>query len=505
MKNNFGTNARDAEASRKNARTDGERDGQRNFPPRDPDGNPTTDHAGRGNGSEADTTDAITKAGHFDGQRVEDDRHVGTTRANTARATTETTDARHGYEDVLAEQRAYEQSLPLSAKFGFWPKWVVHLLLALLGIGSGAAVTAALLQVTSDQTTLTYIIGGAVAIATVVGGAALGTLLRKRDLDSIKEGRYASSGRYTTGVIVLGVVGVIAIALGVAGLRHDASVADAARRADRTSVNIFVPGQKPTAGASSGVGTKPVPKPEGVNWPIWLALEIGIAAAATSIEFQRSDVRAEHKEQIDRRTGSNHATWKAAHAGLGNAVGEYERAIATRADHDLSVILTGSGQRSFADVLTNDYRHGNLGVRGQGGANPFEQSDAHVRLEIDTTFDTKPGVDVLALGNGELDPATITKLVATDRDLVLLDAAYRELSAVPSRPPRATTEPWVPGAYLASDPAAQALRKANATSEPEVDLNDARAKPVTTTVVSDAVPDSVPDNLLQQSNNGSGS
>jgi hypothetical protein len=499
MRNNVGTNARDAETSRKNARKDGERDGQRNFPPRDPDGSAARDHNGRANQREAETTDAVTKAAHLQTHRVDDDRQLGEARANTARTTTEAADSRADFEEAKAEQRACEQSLPISAKFGFWPRWVVYVLLVALGIGSGAAVTAALLEVTSDQTNLTYVIGFTVAVATVVGGAALGTLLRRRDLDLITDGHYSSSGRYTTGVLLVGAIGVLAIACGVAGLRHDASQAAAVRQANRTSISVFIPGQKPSGKTSQAPAT-----PKGVNWPIWLALELGIATAATSIEFQRSDIRAEHKERLDRRTAKAHLAWKNALGALCNALTAFEQAIATRADHDLSVILAGSGQRSFADVLTNDYRGGNLGARGHGGASPFEDLDEHERLNADLMFETKPGVDVLALRVDEVDAATMAKLYASSRDLVLLEAAYRELGTVPTRPTRAQPKPWVPGAYLATDSAAQALRKVNVNPDSDIDLNHDVETPIIATIGNGAA-NTVSPNLDSHSHNGSSS
>jgi hypothetical protein len=51
-------------------------------------------------------------------------------------------------------------------------------------------------------------------------------------------------------------------------------------------------------------------------------------------------------------------------------------------------------------------------------------------------------------------------LVATNRDLVLLQAAYDELGRHPNRPVRADGEPWHAGADTGIDPATQALEEA---------------------------------------------
>jgi len=465
--NEIGTNPRDADSSRQEARKEGEADGRRNYPPQDPNGNKAADYAGRTTRREADATDAITKAEHVNTTRVDDDKKLGAARAETGKRTALTADARGAAEDALADQRAYEQNTPTTAKAQFWPKSVVFALLVLLAAGSGAAVTAALLQVTTDQEWLTYIIGGSVAIATVAGGAALGALLRRRDLDAVQPGQFASKSNYATAVLLLGVLGVLALALGVAGLRHAASVADARRQADANKITLFLPGQ----------GTKadnaPAPTgPGGVDWKTWLAFEFGVAAAATAIEFQAADARVIRSRHLSRDVKATNKKWRNEHAGLSAAVAVQEAVLSTRADHDAAVALIGNGQRAFGDVLVGDYRHGNLSQRGQAG-DPFEELTSHARLPLDEQIDTSPGRDLLTLTSPDAtDPKKLTSLIATNRDLLLLQDAYEELGRHPHRPARAEGEPWLAGADTLIDPATQALSGASFSDDKKPDAEE---------------------------------
>ena len=451
----IGTSPRDAEAARREAKRDGQTDGNKNFPTVDPSGKTkASDNYSDGLRDESITTDTLTKAGHFATQRIDDDKALGLARATTAQCTARTADARADVEDALAEDRAYKQKLPLSAKFGFWNRWLVWALLVALAGASGAAVTAALLSVTTDSETLSYVIGVGVALATVAGGASLGSLLRRRDLDFIKEGAYASHGIYSGAVLAIGLIGLIAIAIGVAGLRDAASEADSARRAQQNQIQVFIPGQETAQ-----------PRPHeseseshGVGWPIWLAFEVGLAAAAVALEFQRADARAEHGETLAKAVNKTHTVWTSEHACLKDAVATHEVALLTREDHDFAVILTGDGQRSFARRLAHDYRHSNLSQRGQGG-DPFDQLEAADSSELEHVFSNFPGVDVVTLSTHEpIDPDSAAPFLEKLRDDQLLAAAYAGLTEAPARPQRADGEQWVPGEYLGLDGAAQALQ-----------------------------------------------
>ena len=490
MKYTIGTSPRDAEAARRDIQRTGERDGHKNWPPVDPSGGKVKDYVANGLAAEATSTASLTTAGHVATQRVEDDTALGNARASTARWTARTRDSRQVHEDALAEERAYEQRLPLSAKLGFyWHRYAVWSVLFALGIASGAAVIAALGSVTTDSGLLSDIIGTGVAVAAVAGGASLGSLLRRRDLDHIQSGRYSSSGFYSLAVILIGLLGLIAIAVGVAGLRDAASKADAARRAARTQIQVFIPGQPQSPSATPA----PATTSQGVDWPTWLAFELGLIAAALSVEFQRADVRAEHREELKRNARTSHGAWTTEHTQLTNAVAQHEVAAGVRADHDGSVILTGSGNAAFNGRLANDYRHSNLAQRAQGG-DPFDKLDVPGTTELEQSFNANPGVDVVALAtHAKADEGSGSPFLEQLRDDHLLKKAYDELGQAPNRPKRADSEPWTPGASLALDSSAQALTKvldgvgSNGNARPEGDgaTSDHEASASTSTALPD--------------------
>ncbi len=512
MKHTIGTRSRDAEDAVREAQRDGQRAGEKEFPKVDGSGDKVSDyHEGR-RITESETTAALTTAGHFAGPRVQDDQVLAKARADTAQHITRSKDARQTHEDDLAEHRAYRQSMPLSAQAGFWPRWLVGFILVVVAAASGAAAVAALQSVTSDSTTLAYIVGLGIALAAVAGGASLGALLRRQDLDRIEKGEYATTSARSYIVIAVAVVGLFGIAMGVALLRQAASTADAQRRAAQTSaITVTVPGQ--TAAAPT---VTPV-HPSGVPWYVWLGFEMGLLGVACGVEYQRSDVRAEHGEKLSGQAEGSKLVWIQQHQALAGAVSGLESAAMTRADHDAATALTGQAGRQFAATLTNAYREADL-IRRTMGGDPFEQVATGSPSALHDQFTRSPGADVATLGSvaptvapasdpaeEAADPDAPEQVAATTAvlpngavaehhliDWTLLSEAYAELSRTPERPKRQESEVWTPGAYLALDGSAKALREAqdsaktSAPAEPD-DKTTNRHQPETVDVDAELV------------------
>ena len=453
----FGTTNRDAARAKSNAFNAGERDGRRGYPFSQLDG--TTDHASESFKNEAQTTSELHLAGHLTGTRVDDDRALAAALPSTASSTTKTAHHRVHVEDTEAELRAAKQRLPLSARLTI-SKRIATGLLAMLAIGSGAATTAALLAATQDTELLSIVIGVAVAGGTVTVGWALGLLLRRRELDQ-GTGGYATTSLYSTLVLCFVAVGAASFIYGVAGIRVAASAQDAYRQAQTQSISVYIPGQQTTKATS-----QPEP-PKGVGAFVWLAFELGLVAAATGIEFLRSDPRALHLDELREVASKAEVTWLAALDGLSQDTGTLEAAISTRADHDAAASLAGQAQHTWSTVESSAYRWGSLVSRPEVGTDPFVANEPGVH-PLNHALVSFPGVDIVGLE--PLDPSIVQGKSATpvlsDRVRKVLADAYAELARRPLRPTRATDVPWTPGVYLELDPAVRALR--DASREPEL-------------------------------------
>lgn len=240
------------------------------------------DYEGASYGAEASTTETLVLAAHLADRRVKVDISLGRARANTTRSTTRTANAREEYADALSEHRGFQQSMPIAGKVSFWSVRTVTAMLGVLAVGSAAAIIAALHGATEDREGLTYLIGASVAVATLVLGAVVGVHLRRRDLDDLKGGQYAAHTRRWWCLLAVGVLGLLALARGVAGLRQASSEADAARRARQTQIEVFLPGQEaPGTNAQAGPA-----QPVGVvPWEMWFLFEFGVAVAAVFVEY----------------------------------------------------------------------------------------------------------------------------------------------------------------------------------------------------------------------------
>ena len=352
---------------------------------------------------------------------------------------------------------------------------------------------------------MTVTIGTAVAVGTIIGAWGFGTLLRRRDLDTIKSGNYSSTGVYSTFVILLVGLGGLAFAFGVAGIRQAASEQDAYRRAKQSNIQILIPNAN-TKTNTATPAKQPNP-PQGVSFWTWFLFEFGLFAVATGVEFLRADARGEHLVELESIEKHSHASWRDALDKLRLVVGAHETALALRADHDAAVSLAANSQLIFADVLQAGYRHGSLYARGQIG-DPFATLPPSSRMAIVDAFDQKPGTDVLALPHGDDVQKTnyLNALVVSLRDLQLLDNAYAELGRAPQRPARKEDDPYTAGEYLDLDPSAKALadlRFAGSTpAASAVATNTVVAEDTKNDFIDTTVPDFVPDSV---GNNGNGS
>lgn len=481
----------DTDASRRAAEAKGKGDGSRRFPQVTSTADKTVDYEGAGQHAEAKTTETLILGTHLGNKRVELDTQLGDARATTSRRTTRTADARKKLEDAAAEQRTFQQSMPISGKAPFWSVRTVTAVLFVLAVGSGAAIIAALQGATEDREWLTYLIGAGVAVAALVLGAVIGVHLRRRDLDDLKGGQYAAHTRRWWFLLGIGVLGLVALARGVAALREASSEADAARRARQSQIEVFIPGQQAQATVA-----QPTQGHQGTPWRMWFLFEFGVAVAAVFVEYHRADARVEWGERLAKQEDEAQETWDTNHDQLRHAVGEHEGLVMARGDIDAAIILSGQAHPQWADRLTHAYRYGNNSSRAEGG-DPFPVQEPLDEVALVRRFRDIPGTDVLVMTPISADSTVSTSVPFrgqpdwSDRehlDIIILARAHDELATVPQRPERDDTERWAPGRDLAADPqvialdAAFAKRQAelaslkkaaaNGSAEPDLDLSE---------------------------------
>ncbi len=468
MKHNIGTSAVDADRSRRLAEQLGTTDATKNYPPYSPGAEPAPDYRQAAFRHEAETTDALTRAAHLAEQRVEDDRTVAQETTQTAALISDTSDRRLSVGNARRRRAGFIDALPYNALTVPLPKWAAWVILLGLGLASGGATTAALVSATAETQSLSWVIGAGIAIATVMGAASVGRLLRERDLSDMKGDHFAAVTRRGTAVILAGIIGLSCVAFGVAELRSAASRADAVRQSRAGQITTF------------GTAAAPTPRPaapstRSVGWWVWLLFETGLITAAVSIEYLTSNARTEQKERYEAAVSDAEDDYSATKRELTDHGGRLMTALASRADRDAAVHLLGSAHQEWAHTQTAVYRGSNLATRGQAG-DPFADNRPEPAAPETAAPGTAAAITVLIDFIG-LDlhllarPAVpVADGVPEDKParqedpadpLVVLRAAMAELSQAPEQPKlEASARTHTPGEETVLDPMAKAKAKA---------------------------------------------
>lgn len=474
MKHNIGTSPVDADRSRRQADQLGTTDGTKNYPPYSPGAEPAPDYRREAFHHEAETTDALTRAGHLVEQRRDDDDKVAKETTRTAALTSDTRDRRLAVSNSRQRLAGFIDALPYNALTVPLPKWAAWVILLGLGLATGGATTAALMSATAETQSLSWVIGAGIALATVMGAAGVGRLLRERDLSDMKGDHFAAVTRRGTAVILAGILGLACVAFGVAELRSAASRSDAVRQARAGQITTFGTAPAPTARSAA-------PSIRSVGWWVWLFFETGLITAAVSIEYVTSNARTEEKERREVEVSDTEDDYSASKRELSDHAGGLMTALSSRADRDASVHLLGSAHREWAHTQTAVYRGSNLATRGQAG-DPFAKN---------LPGPAAPGTPPAPGTPAAVTPAAIAVLidfigrdlhllprpavpvadeVAEDKPaeqedpadpLVVLRAAMAELGQAPEQPKlEAPARAHTPGEETVLDPMAQAKAKA---------------------------------------------
>lgn len=469
MKHNVGTSAVDADRSRRQAEQLGTTDGTKNYPPHSPGAEPAPDYRQEAFRHEAETTDALTRAGHLAEQRPEDDDKVARQTARTAALTSDTRDRRLAVSNARQRLAGFVDALPYNALAVPLPKWAAWVILLGLGLATGGATTAALVSATDEAQSLSWVIGAGIALATIMGAAGVGRLLRERDLSDMKGDHFAAVTRRGTAVILAGTLGLACVAFGVAELRSAASRADAVRQARAGQITTFGTAPAPTARPAA-------PSTRSVGWWVWLLFETGLITAAASIEYLTSNARTEQKERLEAEVSDTEDNYSASKRDLSDHAGGLMTALSSRADRDASVHLLGSAHREWAHTQTAVYRGSNLATRGQAG-DPFAKSLPEPAAPGTPPTPVIPAALAVLIDFIGRDlhllpklPGPVTDGAAEERTaghddpadpLVVLRAAMVELSQAPGQPKlEAPARAHAPGEETVLDPMAQAKAQA---------------------------------------------
>lgn len=374
---------------------------------------------------------------HFGEERIEDDQRRGRAKALVAGRVAITRDLRLTCEEHLRRWTELLISLPLSAMVSVIPARLTRGVQLVFALASSAAVAAALYAATWDPLPLSILIGIGAALSAVVGGAALGSHLKVYALDNMGPTEWSPRGAIWRGVAILGVAGIVGIAIGIAGLRATATAQDELRAREDTSVQLLVP----TGDDAGALVTESSEGSPSVSVLTWLLLELAIAAASLSLEFQSANPRRKLLEQVERAAQSSRAAWKSSHEQLSQGVANFESVISAGVNRDAEVILAADSQEAATSVLPNLFREARR--RHSDDKEEVFLGDATTEASsLSDSFRRNPGIPTIELLGGsrlQADHDPVPGLVPNE--VAILKLAYEELERLPMWPISADPQP----------------------------------------------------------------
>jgi hypothetical protein len=455
MRKTYSPQPQDATKSRAEAARAGKDDARRGYPRASSSGEPVTDYFGKAATASAETAAVLHLAGHFDETRPGLDRAIAEVTALVVRLTARVGDALTRTSAADHQVHAFNQ-LPLAARREPWPAWLRLVLLGLMALGSGAALSGALLELTSDEP---YYIWGfclAATLAVVALGAFLAHTARSFESNRLKP------DQFTTGwlpKILLGIGALFAVCLMVAlaSIRGTAAEADAGRqsRAD-DGVTLLLPDQPVDAsGPARAEEQKALPSVSPLAFGL---LEGLLFMAAFGVEYINYLPWADQRRKAERSLAAAESELRDGTEQLGHACGRLMAGLDDRADRDAAALLAGEATVTHATAEISDYRRAVLAHQPNLGGDPFQGAgcggEVALRSGAAVSSGDQVSAEVVSRWGRDLLPAGLIRPDATYDHLEVHQLAATALArglAVLSRVPERASFAglaWSPVAFI---------------------------------------------------------
>lgn len=342
------------------------------------------------------------------------------------------------------EAQAFKQ-LPLAARREPWPAWLRCFLLGILAVGTGGALSGALLELTSDDPSYVWGFCLAVTLAVVALGAFLAHMARSFEYNHLKAGQF-STGWLPKVIFGIGASFAVLLVVALASIRGTAAEADAARqsRADDDAITVVLPDQ-PVVPESRVAPEEQSPLPS-VPALAFGILEGLLFMTAFGVEYANYLPWADQRRRAEAALGAVERELQTATGKLAEACGRLMAHLNERATQDASVLLVGESALIHVAAEVSDYQRAVL-VRqsaqdGEQGLVPIPDSNPSVAAEVE------------ALWGRDLMPAGLTSPEAAydhlEVDQFAPTALARGLAMLARTPERArfSSLTWDPGALV---------------------------------------------------------
>jgi len=378
----YGTQSHDAARSRAEAARAGRDDARRGYPRASSSGEAVTDYFGTAATASAHTAGTLHLAEHLHEARPRVDRTIAEATAVVVRQTARVGDALYRTLAADHEVQAFKR-LPLAARREPWPAWLRIVLLGVMALGTGAALSGALLELTSDEPYYVWGFCLATTLAVVALGAFLAHTARSFEYNRLKPDQF-TTGWLPKVIFAIGALFAVLLMVALASIRGTAAEADAARqsRAD-AGVTVFLPDQ-PTdsAGQRPADDEQPLPSVSPLAFGL---LEGLLFTAAFGVEFVNQLPWAEQRRKAERSLAVVEGELRESTHQLGNACGQLMAGLDERADRDAAVLLAGEATVTHVAAEVGDYRRAVLAHQPNLGGDPFHQT----RMEASTAPPTE--------------------------------------------------------------------------------------------------------------------
>ncbi len=366
----YSTPVQDPSRVRVEATDAGTADARRGYPKTSAAGQPAVDYYGTASQASARTAAMLHLANYLQADRPHLDRSIAEAVALVVRLTAWVGDLLFKTSAADHEAQAFKQ-LPLAARHDPWPGWLRLGLLVVMALGTGAALSGALLELTSDEPYYVWGFCLATTLAVVGLGAFLANLARSFEYNRLQ------AHQFTTGLlpkVILGVGALFAVLLMVAlaWIRGTASEADAARQSRTDSgVTVMLPGEAPP-----DVAPQPeAPLPSVGSWTFGI-LEGLLFMAAFGVEYLNYLPWAEQRRRAEQTCSAVEGELHLGQQQLGSACGQLLTSLDERATRDAAVLLAGEATLVHVTAEASDYRRALLSLHPNLAGDPFNESPA---------------------------------------------------------------------------------------------------------------------------------
>jgi hypothetical protein len=455
MNKPYSTQPQDAARSRAEAVRAGREDARHGYPRASSSGEAVTDYFGSAALASGETAATLHVAGHLHEDRPRLDRTIAVATALVVRLTALVGDVLLRTSAADHEVQAFKR-LPLAARREPWPSWLRIVLLGVMALGTGAALSGALLELTSDEPYYVWGFCLATTLAVVALGAFLAHVARSFEYNHLKPDQF-TTGWLPKVVFGVGALFAVLLMVALASIRGTAAEADAARQSRAgDGITILLPDQPADAAGSVTLGDEPEPLPS-VSPLAFGLLEGLLFMAAFGVEYVNHLPWAEQRRKAERSLAATESDLRDGTEQLDTACGQLMAALDERADRDAAVLLAGEATRIHVGAEVSDYRRAVLSHQPNLGGDPFHQAAEGVDAPLrpgGASSDGQVSPEVTSQRGRDLLPAGLIRPdVAYDHlevDQLAPTALARglvTLARVPERAPFSRLA-WSPGAFI---------------------------------------------------------